>query len=201
MDIQALCTALEKKGYGVFRAKTAQQAQAHLLENIHHKTVGFGDSQTLAALQLPQLLAAENTVYDPQQCTTNGEFLTVAKQAMDTQIFLTSVNAISQTGELVNLDGTGNRVAGSLFGHEKVYFVVGKNKITPTLEAAIDRVRNIAAPANARRLGLDTPCAKAEPRCYDCASPQRICNAMVIHFHKLDDMEMEVVVIEEDLGL
>lgn len=201
MEIEQLCQALEKKGYQVFCAKTAQQARAYLVGQIQHKTVGLGDSQTLADLGLPQALAMENTVYDPQQCATNPEFLAVAKQAMDTQVFLTSVNAISQTGELVNMDGTGNRVAGSLFGHEKVYFVVGQNKIAPTLESAIDRVRNVAAPANTRRLGLNTPCAKAEPRCYDCRSPQRICNAMVIHFHKVDDMDMEVVLIEEDLGL
>lgn len=201
MDMQHLCDKLKEKGYRVFCAQTGQEATTHITQQIQHKTVGFGDSQTLATLGLPQLLAQSNTVYDPQQCATNDSFLAVAKQAMDTQVFLTSANAISQAGEMVNLDGTGNRVSGSLFGHEIVYFVIGRNKIVPTLEDAITRVRNVAAPTNARRLGLNTPCAKAELRCYDCRSPQRICNAMVLYLSKLDDMEMEVVLIDEDLGL
>jgi len=101
---------------------------------------------------------------------------------------------------LVNIDGTGNRVAGALFGHEKVYFVAGINKVVPTLEDAIWRARNIAAPKNAMRLGLRTPCAKKGDRCYDCSSPDRICNGMMIHFKKMNDIDMEIVIINKQIG-
>ncbi len=79
------------------------------------------------------------------------------------QVYLLSANAVSETGALVNIDGTGNRVAASLYGREHVIYLVGVNKLAPTLEAAIDRARNVAAPLNARRLRCQTPCALADP--------------------------------------
>ncbi len=102
---------------------------------------------------------------------------------------------------MVNLDGTGNRIAGSLFGHKKVFFVVGRNKIMTTLDQAIDRVRNVAAPLNAQRIGLPNPCVVRGGRCYDYFSQRRICNALVIHLKKMNDMDMEVVLINQNLGL
>lgn len=113
---------------------------------------------------------------------------------------MTSVNGLTEDGVIVNIDGTGNRVAGSLFGHKKVYYIVGKNKIASDIEAAIWRARNIAAPKNSARLGLRTPCAVKCDKCYNCSSPDRICNALLIEFKKMDDIDMEVVLINEDLG-
>jgi len=108
---------------------------------------------------------------------------------------------MAETGELVNIDGTGNRVAASLFGHQKVYFVIGTNKIEPTLEKAVWRARNVAAPINAKRFNADTPCAKKGDRCYDCSSPERICNALVIYLKKMNDIEdVEIILIDEELG-
>ena len=115
-------------------------------------------------------------------------------------MFLTSVNGVTEDGILINLDGTGNRVAGSLFGHKKVYFIVGKNKIAPDMEKSIWRVRNIAAPHNAQRLKLRTPCAIKADKCYNCASPDRICNGLMIMMKKMNDIDMEVVLINEELG-
>ena len=108
---------------------------------------------------------------------------------------------MSETGELVNIDGTGNRVAGSLFGHEKVYFVVSLSKLCPTLDDAIFRARNVAAPKNAARHGFANPCALKGDRCYDCSARDRICNALVVHYRKMRGIEMEVVLIREALGL
>ncbi len=107
----------------------------------------------------------------------------------------------SETGELVNIDGTGNRVAGSLFGHEKVYFVVSLSKLCPTLDDAIFRARNVAAPQNAARHGFSNPCALKGDRCYDCSARDRICNALVVHYRKMRGIKMEVVLIRETLGL
>ena len=121
-------------------------------------------------------------------------------KCLTTQIFITSANAISEEGYIVNIDGTGNRIAGSLFVHEKVIFVIGKNKMESTLEKAIWRAKNIAAPKNAKRLGLKTPCAVHGDKCYNCKSEDRICNAMIVHMSKMNDIDMEVILINEDLG-
>lgn len=196
MDLAALKEQLLQKGYNVSIFHSLDATTDYLDGKIHGKTVGFGDSATLLSMGLAQKLATHNQVYDPQQVDAK-DFLTVAKQAMDTDVFLTSVNAMAETGELVNIDGTGNRVAGSLFGHKIVYFVVDTTKLEPTLDLAIWRARNIAAPMNAKRLHLKTPCAIKGDRCYNCNSPDRICNGMVIHLHKMDDTEMEIVLIHQ----
>lgn len=200
MDHKKIIKALKRLGYEVSYFMTAEEATAYLIESVRGQTVGFGDSATLAAMKLAERLSENNEVVDPSDCT-NANFIPVAKQTLLTDVFFTSVNGVSETGELVNIDGTGNRVAGSLFGHKKVYFVFGINKIEPTLEKAIWRARNIAAPKNAQRLGLKTPCAIKGDKCYDCLSPDRICNGMAVYLHKMHDMEVEVVIINEELGL
>ena len=101
----------------------------------------------------------------------------------------------------MNIDGTGNRVAAALYGHERVIYVVGKNKLAPTLEEAIARARSIAAPMNARRLQKKTPCALAEPmRCHDCRSPERICNGLTVLARPMGGTPTEVLIIGETLG-
>ncbi|WP_443796173.1 LUD domain-containing protein [Dialister hominis] len=111
------------------------------------------------------------------------------------------MNGVSETGVMVNVDGTGNRVAGSLFGHKKVYFVLGVNKIMPTLEEAIYRARNVAAPKNVLRHGYKCGCSlQGGDRCYDCSAPDRICNVLAIYYKKMRNIEMEVILINEDLG-
>jgi len=200
MDIGKVSRVLKGNGYAVSYFENAREAAAYLNEEIDNKSVGFGDSATLLSMKLFESLSSHNEVFDPQHCTFGESFTDTAKKCLTTQIFLTSLNALSETGEIVNIDGTGNRVAGSLFGHEKVFFVAGTNKLIPTLEEAIWRARNISAPKNAMRLKLKTPCAKRGERCYDCASPDRICNSMVIHFKKMSNIDMEVVLINEKLG-
>ncbi|MBQ9564813.1 MAG: LUD domain-containing protein, partial [Synergistaceae bacterium] len=141
-----------------------------------------------------------NTVIDPRPYS-GAEFIEVAKRVLTTDVYLTSVNAAAETGELVNIDSTGNRVAASLFGHRRVFFVLGTNKIEPTLERAVWRARNVAAPKNAQRFGFKTPCAVRGDRCYDCSSPDRICNALTIYLKKMKSVETEIVIIDEPLGL
>lgn len=153
-------------------------------------------------MHLYEALSRQNRVLDPSMTLDDSEFARVAKECLTTEVFMTSVNAITEDGILVNMDGTGNRVAGSLFGHKKVYFILGTNKITKNLDAAVDRVRNIVAPKNAMRRGYNTPCAITGDRCYDCKSPARICNILAIYLHKLlDTDEVEIILIDETLGL
>lgn len=191
---------LRRKHYTVSFFPTGREAADYLCSSIQNTTVGFGDSETLLQMDLARRLSERNTVLDPQPYT-GQQFLDVAKSALTTDVFLTSVNAAAESGELVNMDSTGNRVAGSLFGHKKVYFVFSVKKVEPTLEQAIWRVRNVAAPQNAKRFGFSTPCAVKGDRCYDCDSPDRICNTLVIYQRKEKSVEAEVVLIGEDLGL
>lgn len=200
MELQNVAKALEKNRYDVKVFETKEEAVAYLDGLFDNMVIGFGDSQTMVQMGLHDTLAAHNKVIDPYRSVDNDDFLRIAKDALTTEVFLTSVNGVTEDGILINLDGTGNRVAGSLFGHKKVYFIVGKNKIAPDMEKSIWRVRNIAAPHNAQRLKLRTPCAIKADKCYNCASPDRICNGLMIMMKKMNDIDMEVVLINEELG-
>jgi L-lactate utilization protein LutB len=200
MKYEKIIKSLEHNGYKVSFFETSSDAANYVVKNVGGVIVGFGDSATLASINLAELLSEHNTVIDPAKCS-GSEFNEVAKNTLITDVFFTSVNGASETGELVNIDGTGNRVAGSLFGHKKVFFVFGTNKIEPTLEKAIWRARNIAAPQNAKRLGYNTPCAVKGDRCYNCSSPDRICNTLNIHLKKMSGIDAEIILIDENLGL
>lgn len=159
--------------------------------------MGFGGSVTLQDMGLYELLSRHNTVIWHWKSKDPA----ARRDALMTQIYISSVNGLAQTGEMVNIDGSGNRVAATLFGHEKVYFVIGRNKLAPTYEEALWRARNIAGPKNARRLGLKTPCAIKADRCYDCKSPDRICRGLVTLWSPMLDMAAEVLLVDEDLGM
>jgi len=198
MDLLKTVKILEDKGYTVSVFDNGNDAASYLDGKIDQKTVGFGGSITLKELGLIEKLSAHNTVYSHWK--TDKSVKETLKSAMDTEVYICSANAIAETGEIVNIDATGNRVAGTLYGHDKVYIVVGINKFAPTLCDAISRARNIASPQNAQRLNCNTPCAKSGDKCYDCKSADRICNAMVIHFAKMRSCDMEIVIIKEKLG-
>ena len=196
--------AFRKNRYDVSRFAGRTAAADYLAREIRGKRVGFGDSETLRALSLYERLSEHNEVIDPPRAGHVGgieAFLAAGCEALMTDIFVLSANAITEQGHILNMDGAGNRVAGSLFGHEKTYFVVGINKLVPDIAAGIERIHSIAAPRNAHRKGKKTPCAKDGTRCYDCAALERICNALAIHYKKMSYRPMELVLIEEELGL
>ncbi len=200
MKFDKLIQSLKKNGYEVSYFENIDKATAYLVDQVRGVSVGFGDSLTLSSMNLGKVLSEKNLVMNPAT-SSRADFINVGKQALVTDVFFTSVNGVAETGEMVNIDGSGNRVAGSIFGHKKIYYVFGTNKIEPTLEKAIWRARNIAAPKNAKRLGCNTPCAVKGDRCYDCSSKERICNTMNIHLKKMSNVEAEVIVIGEKLGL
>ena len=195
-DFTKVQQALERRGYTVRTFAAAAEAAAYLDGAIDGKTVGFGGSATLDALGVYDKLAAHNTVIWHWKQEANA----ARKAAMQTQVYLSSANGLAESGEIVNIDGTGNRVSATLFGHEKVYFV-GVNKIAEDLPAAMERARNVAAPKNAVRIGGKTPCAVKADRCYDCRSPERVCRALVTLWGPMLGMETEVLLVDEDLGL
>ena len=188
---------LLQRGYRVTVCANSEEAVRYLDNVIDGESVGFGGSATLDALGLYERLKTHNHIIWHWKQTPE-----IARQdAMSTKIYLTSVNALAETGELVNIDGVGNRVASTLFGHERIYFVIGRNKLVPSYEEAVWRARNIAAPQRARQLGKQTPCAVHMDRCYDCRSPERICRGLVTLWGPMMNMQAEVVLIDEALGL
>ena len=199
MAFEELKQKLEKNGFAVSVFSTGEEAAAYLNREIDGRSVGMGGSVTLTELGLKESLSAHNTLYS--HGFTPGDPAEVQKLAADAEIYLLSANAIAEdTGEILNIDGTGNRAASSLYGHKKVYFVAGKNKVSPDFHSALHRLRNVVAPKNAQRLGRRTPCAAKGDRCYNCNSPERICRGLVVHYRKMNSMDMEVVLIDQELG-
>jgi len=198
--MKKLTDALKNNNFVVTYFDTPSEASAYLNNEIDKKTVGFGGSVTLQQLELYESLSAHNTVYWHWYTPSDQTPDEIRSLASVAEIYISSANAISETGEIVNIDGAGNRLSSIYYGHKKVYFVVGINKITPNLEDAIRRARNIAAPMNAKRLNRKTPCAEQGRGCYDCDSPERICNGLSVLYKKMMSCEMEVVLIGTNLG-
>lgn len=199
MRIEETLENLKKHGFGARYFSTKEAATDALCAELHGKTIGFGGSVTVQQMGLYERLGADNEVY---WHWAEGDRAAAQENAAKAQVYILSANALSETGEIVNIDGNGNRVAAMFYGHTRVIFLVGTNKLTPDLPSAIDRARNIASPLNARRLKRKTPCALSEPmRCHDCASPERICSGMAILLEKMGSiLEMDVFLIDEALG-
>ena len=202
MMVNTLKENLIKMGYAVSVFDTKEEATAYMAEKIKGKTVGLGGTITAKEMGLGEALSKENEViwhWFPRENKTASEELI---NAASTEIYISSVNGIALTGEIVNIDGTCNRLASTLYGHKKVYFVIGENKIEENLDKAIYRARNTAAPLNAKRLGKNTPCAKnvEENKCYNCSSPERICAALTVFWQRPKGQEYEIVLIRESLG-
>ncbi|MCD8206546.1 MAG: lactate utilization protein, partial [Bacteroidales bacterium] len=172
----------------------------YLNAQIDGQTVAFGGSMTLKEMGLYESLGAHNTVYWHDKASSPEEREDIFKKAMGTTFYLSSVNGLAETGEIINIDATCNRVSSTLFGHEKVYLIVGKNKIAADYDGALYRARNVAAPKNAQRLGRKTPCADKADHCYDCKSPDRICCGLTVLWRKPLGCEVEVVLIDQELG-
>ena len=200
MDFTKVKSALEARGFKVSAFPTAAEAARYLSGQIDGVSVSFGGSVTLEQMGLFESLGQHNEVLSHWHVPADRDPAEIRAKAMTTEVYLTSANGLAETGEIVNIDGTGNRVSGMLFGHKKVYFVVGRNKLAPDYDGALWRARNIAAPKNAQRLGTRTPCAARGDRCYDCKSPQRICRGLVVLWEAMKGCETEVVLVDEELG-
>ena len=201
MDFTGAKSALEALGYRVTVCRNKEEASDYLNAQLDGTSVGFGGSMTFKEMGLFDSLIKHNIVLshlDVQQGMTKDA---TRAAAANTEHYITSVNGLAETGEIINIDGYGNRVASTLYGHKKVWFVVGRNKLAPTYDEALWRARNIAGPKNAMRFNAKTPCvASGGEKCFDCKSPERICNALVVLWRKVTSCDMEVVLVDEDLG-
>lgn len=199
--------ALEANNFEVFTADNAIEASRVVLEKIlpkaGAKSVSWGGSMTFISTGLydafkgnpdMKVLDVFNKNLSPEDA------LELRRQSLLVDLFITGTNAVTETGELVNLDMVGNRVAGITFGPKHVVVLVGRNKIVPDLEEAMVRIKDYAAPTNAMRLDKKTPCVKTS-RCEECKSPDRICNSWTITQKSFPKGRIKVVLINEDMGL
>ncbi|WP_024291279.1 lactate utilization protein [Lacrimispora indolis] len=196
MEYGGIRQNFEKHGFSTQLFSTKEAARDYLVSALKNQTIGFGGSVTLQEMGLFEALQQTNAVVWHNKVPSRD----VRYMASCANIYITSANAVTEGGQIVNIDGTGNRVAMTAFGPQTCYYVVGKNKITPNLEKAIYRCRNVAAPQNARRINAKTPCARNADKCYDCSSPARICRITAVIDRAPMGMKCEVIFVDEVLG-
>lgn len=163
------------------------------------KTVGIGGSITIEQLGLYEIFKEEEKEIFWHWKVEPEKRNEILKKASSSNIYFSSSNAIVEDGRLVNIDGNGNRVSSMIFGPDKVVIIAGKNKIVPNIDAALERIKEEACPLNARRLNRDTPCAVTE-KCNDCKGVNRMCNVTTIIEGHLPSVDIEVLLIDKDLG-
>ncbi len=200
--IQKTMDNLKKHGFKAEYAKDKAEALEIALKEIPKKgSVSLPGSASARAIGVVEALKERgNEVLDHwDEGLSPGEVMMVRKKQITADAVVTSANAVSMTGEIVNMDGFGNRVSPTIFGPGKVVFIVGRNKIAPDLEAARERIKKVAAPIRAKELDAKTPCAETG-KCTDCNSPVRICRAEVILHRRPVLTQTTVIIVDEELG-
>jgi hypothetical protein len=208
--IRHLIARLDENNIPAFYAASGPEALRTVLPMIPEgSVVGFGDSLTLRQIGLLDALENGNyTFLNPWAPGTSAEEnIAIKRRALTADVFVTGTNALTRDGLIVNVDGHGNRTAAMLFGPDKVIIVVGINKIVVDLDAALERIRNVAAPLNVQRheeFDPMPPCGETGV-CSDCDSPWRICNKTIIIERQYDNEKytpvINVVIVGEELGL
>ncbi|MBI9102661.1 MAG: lactate utilization protein [Spirochaetales bacterium] len=198
---------LERNNFEVYIAQSGDEAtkivNTKIIPETGAKTILRGDSLTCLAAgvfepvkQNPELEYIEPFLED----LSFDETMERLRKTLFSDIIITGSNAVTEKGQIVNLDMYGNRIGGITFGPKSVVILVGRNKIVTNLEEAMEKIRNRTAPANAIRLEYKTPCAVTS-KCQDCTSPERICNAWSILEKSFPKGKVKVILINEDLGL
>jgi L-lactate utilization protein LutB len=197
--------SLSRNGFKAVSVSSKDEALAEIMKLIPEgAVVGLGGSVTLRQINLPeQLRQSGHTVADHWVARAEGasteELTEIRRRQLNSDVFITSANALTETGELVNIDGAGQRVAAMIFGPKRVIVVAGTNKIVKDVDSAVRRARNVAAPINAWRLKVRTPCAQTGV-CSDCDSRDRICNITTIIHRAPSLTDTTVILVDEPLG-
>ena len=198
---QVLVKNLKERHFDAWYCEDKESALKRALELIpRDATVGWGG--TISAVQIGLMDAVKNGcyhIYDRDTCTTPEDRVKMMKKCLTADIFLTGANAISLDGQMVNIDGNGNRVAAIVYGPDTVIVIAGMNKVVDTLDAAITRARTIAAPMNSQRFTVQTPC-QITGVCADCKSPDCICNQILITRHCRPAGRIKFIIVGEELG-
>ena len=198
---KTLVRNLERRHFEAYYCKTSQEAIERVKQLMPTgSSVTWGGSDTIRRMGLVDALhAADYQVYDRDKAETREEQLDIYRKAFSCDYYLSSANAISEDGVIVNVDGNGNRVAAITWGPSHVIFVIGINKVTKDVESALARARGTASPINAQRFEINTPCKK-DGVCHNCKSEDCICSC--IHFlrHSRPVRRHIVVLVGEELG-
>lgn len=199
---EVLAKNLRSRHFEAFYCEDAQTALEKALELIPSGvTVGWGGAMSAQQIGLMGALAGKDvTLLDRDLAQNPAERAKIMKQCLTADVFLAGANALSLDGQMVNVDGNGNRVAAMVYGPDSVVVVVGMNKVCDTLEQAVQRARTIAAPANAQRFNGATPCA-VTGSCHNCTSPDCICNQILITRNCRPAGRIKFVIVGEELGL
>lgn len=192
---------LEKRNMQGFFVKTKEEALQKALELIPNKsTICWGGSQSIIQIGLVDALSnGDYQVFDRAKANNQEEIDEIYRKAFTSDFYLASTNAITLDGKIVNIDGTGNRVAAMIYGPKNVILIVGINKISKDEASAIDRVKNYASPINAMRLDRNTPCT-IKGNCYDCLSGDTICCVTTIQRYSRFKDRIKVILVGEELG-
>lgn len=199
---QTIIKALEKRNMTAVYCQSAEDCRKKVLELIPEGSViSWGGSMSIHECGIPKALKAEGKydVLDRTQYTTPEQQQEFAVKTFQSDYFLMSTNAITLDGELVNVDGNGNRVASLIYGPKHVIVVAGMNKVVDSVEAGYKRTRDIASPPNTIRLGKNTPCS-VQGRCGNCLSPDCICNQIVVTRRSREKERIIVLLVNENLG-
>jgi len=194
--------ALNRNEFTAIYCSTRQEASDYIIkEAAEAQTIGFGGSMSVAGLKVDEILKGmgKELLIHGAPGLSPEERLAVRRRQLTSDLFLTGTNALTLSGCLVNIDATGNRVGSMMFGPKKVIVVAGRNKLVSSVDEAIRRIKEYAAPPNARRLDYNTPCAQTG-FCSDCRSPQRICRIITILEKRPALTDMRVLVVNEDMG-
>lgn len=192
---------LERRHYEAYYTRTSAEAISKVLDLIPAKsTVTWGGSMTIKDMGLTEALHSRDlTIIDRAQAKTPAEAQEMYYQAFRSDYYLSSANAISEDGIIVNIDGNGNRVAAITYGPKHVIFIIGLNKVTQDIHSAIARARSTAAPINTARFDINTPC-RIDGVCHNCNSPESICNYIHIMRNSHPAKRHIVILVGEDLG-
>lgn len=195
--VQTVIKGLESRNMSGYYAADKEEAVKKALEVIGKgSTVAMGGCQSAHEIGLIQALEEGDYNYIDRSNMTPRESLMAA---YDADVFLSSANAMTNDGIMVNIDGNSNRVSCIAQGPKKVVFIVGMNKICSDLDEAIKRARNVAAPANAQRFDVKTPC-KVTGKCADCKSPDTICCQFLITRYSRHEGRIHVILVNDTLG-
>ncbi len=208
---------LNRNRFSASYCDTVSEARAHLLDLIPSSSlIGCGDSHTLFALKVDDELKEKSCTVIPHTCAVNGNVVEhnapgytilggreksreILRNYLVADVFLLGANAVTIDGQIVNIDGAGNRIAGSVYGSDRIIVIAGANKIVRNLSAALDRIHDVSAEMNNIKYEKELPCNKGG-YCVDCHSPLRDCNITSIIHRCPEEADFHVIIIGEELG-
>ena len=198
---QRMIKSLRQRHYDAYYCPDAEALREKVRELIPEgSTISWGGSMTIRDTGVTTMLKTGNwQVFDRDDVTTTEDKVRIYRKAFECDWYLSSVNAISEDGVIINIDGNGNRVAAITWGPEHVLLIVGMNKVCQNVDAAIRRARSTAAPINMARFQLQTPC-QTDGCCHDCLSPDSICNYVSIQRMSHPARRHTVILVGESLG-